>query len=95
MIALSSLPLAYLAAEPFADRIFKPLNTPGGALVASPGPLLGTGPGRGVGLLFIILGVARSLTVLTVFLYPRLLQVEIELPDAIPTPSPAGVKTSD
>jgi MFS family permease len=43
MIAWSSLPLAYLAAGPLADRVFEPLMVEGGPLAASVGRILGTG----------------------------------------------------
>lgn len=83
MIAWSSLPLAYLAAGPLADRIFEPLLDEGGALANSVGQIIGTGQGRGIGLLYMILGIISLLATVVGFLYPRLRQIEIELPDII------------
>ena len=83
MIAWSSLPISYLLAGPLADRVFEPLLVPGGALTNSIGRIIGVGAGRGIGLLFIILGIITLLAALVGYLYPRLRRVEIELPDAI------------
>jgi DHA3 family macrolide efflux protein-like MFS transporter len=83
MIAWSSLPLAYLAAGPLADQVFEPLMDEGGALANSVGQIIGTGQGRGIGLLYMILGIISLLATGVGFLYPRLRQVEMELPDIV------------
>ena len=83
MIAWSSLPLAYLAAGPLADQVFEPLLVEGGALANSVGRIIGTGQGRGIGMLYLILGIISLLATAAGFLYPRLRRVEIELPDII------------
>ena len=54
--------LAYASMGWIADHIFKPLLTPTGALSASLGRIIGTGSGRGYGLLFILAGLAISLS---------------------------------
>ena len=48
--------VAYGSAGPLADRVFSPLLMDGGALAARLGPWIGSGPGRGIGLLFIVAG---------------------------------------
>jgi hypothetical protein len=83
MIARSSAPLAYLLAGPLADRIFEPLLASDGLLSGSIGHIIGVGPGRGIGLLFIVMGVIKIGVSLTGYLYPRIRHVEDELPDAI------------
>jgi MFS transporter, DHA3 family, macrolide efflux protein len=83
MIASATLPLAYLASGLLADRVFEPAMAPGGALASTAGRLLGVGKGRGVGLLFVTLGLAIILITLIAFLNPRLRKVESELPDAM------------
>jgi hypothetical protein len=88
MIASATLPIAYLASGLLADRIFEPAMAPGGALAGTLGHLLGVGKGRGVGLLFVTLGLLIILITLIAFLNPRLRRVEKELPDATPEPSP-------
>jgi len=83
MIAWSSLPLAYLIAGPLADRVFEPLLAAGGPLTGSVGQLIGVGPGRGIGLLYIVMGVLNVLAVAAGWLYPRLRLMEDELPDVV------------
>ena len=82
-IAGSSLPLAYLIAGPLADRVFEPLLAPGGLLVGSIGQLIGVGRGRGIGLMFIVIGALTMLATVVAYQYPRLRLLESELPDAI------------
>jgi MFS family permease len=86
MVAAGSLPLAALAAGPLADRVFEPLLSPGGGLAhTAAGHLLGTGSGRGVGLMFIVLGALVLITVGIAALNPRLRNLESEIPDALPS----------
>ncbi len=59
MVARSMAPLAYLLAGLLADRVFDPLLGVDGPLAGSVGQVLGTGPGRGIGLLFVLMGVAK------------------------------------
>jgi predicted MFS family arabinose efflux permease len=83
LIAWSSLPLASLAAGPLSDGIFEPLLVVNGPLADSVGRIIGVGPGRGIGLLFILAGFVTLLTTSLAYLHPRLRFVEDELPDAI------------
>jgi MFS family permease len=84
VIAWSSMPVAYLAAGPLADYVFNPLLVEGGALAGSVGRAIGVGPGRGIGLLFIIMGLAVFAATAVAFSYSRLRRVELELPDMVP-----------
>jgi DHA3 family macrolide efflux protein-like MFS transporter len=83
MIGFSSLPLAYLLAGVLADKVFEPLLARGGPLSDSVGRIIGEGPGRGIGLLYIVAGVLTLLTPVISYLYPRLRKVEEELPDVM------------
>lgn len=80
----ASLPLAYLVAGPLADYVFEPLMVPDGPLAGSVGQLIGVGPGRGIGLMFMVMGTLTMIVTAVAYLYPRLRLVEDELPDAIP-----------
>lgn len=82
VIASLSLPLSSLLAGPLADRVFNPLLVEGGPLAASFGRLLGTGPGRGIGLMFLLFGAALLVTTLLGAADSRLRRVESDLPDA-------------
>ncbi len=77
-------PIAFLLAGPLAERLFEPWLADGGALAGSAGDVLGTGPGRGVGLMFVVLGVATIAVVAAGFAYGPLRNVDTEVPDAIP-----------
>ncbi|XXX81464.1 MFS transporter [Sorangium sp. So ce134] len=96
MIATSFGPLAYATSGPLADYVFNPLLVEGGPLAASVGQLLGVGPARGIGLLFVVLGAVGALCVAAGYLYPPLRLLETQLPDAIPddagavAPAPAA-----
>jgi hypothetical protein len=81
MIAVSTLPLAYLVAGPLADGFFEPLLAVGGPLAGSVGSVIGVGPGRGIALLFVVMGLASLLLSLAGYLQPRLRRVEEELPE--------------
>lgn len=83
MICWSCIPLAYVVAGPLADRIFEPLMAADGLLAGSIGQILGVGPGRGIGLLFITMEIIAIIVTVAVYRYPRLRFVERELPDAI------------
>jgi MFS transporter, DHA3 family, macrolide efflux protein len=83
MISTSMMPLAFLLAGPLADRIFEPLMAPGGGLSATfLASILGTGPGRGIGLLFVIAGSVLIVLSGLAYLNPRIRNLESELPDA-------------
>ncbi|MCL4273790.1 MAG: MFS transporter [Anaerolineales bacterium] len=82
-ISQSMMPLAFLTAGPLADKFFEPLLRDGGALASTfIGQWLGTGAGRGIGLMFIISGVVAIVTSVLVYANPRIRNVENELPDA-------------
>jgi len=49
-------PRAMIVAGPLADNVFGPLLEEDGSLTGSLGPILGAGPGRGIGLFFVVLG---------------------------------------
>jgi MFS family permease len=83
MIAWSTLPLAYIVAGPLADKVFKPLLVEGGPLAGSLGQVMGVGPGRGVGLMFVVIGLLSILVTALAYLNPRVRNVEDDLPDAI------------
>lgn len=78
------LPLASLAAGPLADYVFEPLLVADGPLSQSVGRVIGVGAGRGIGLLFMVLGLVVILITIAALLSPRVRYVEDELPDAQP-----------
>jgi MFS family permease len=83
MLAKAAAPLAYLLAGPLAERIFEPLLTPTGLLSSSAGQVIGTGPGRGIALLFIVMGLLKIAVSLAAYLNPHIRLVEETLPDVL------------
>ncbi|MBP0450448.1 MFS transporter, partial [Kitasatospora sp. RG8] len=84
MLAMSMMPLGFLTAGPLSDHVFEPLMRPGGALADSVGMVLGTGPGRGAGLLLVVVGAVLALWGLLGLAYRPLRLIEDLLPDALP-----------
>ena len=89
MLSLASVPVSALIAGPLADRVFEPMFAPGGALAGTVGRLIGVGPGRGIGFLFVLLGTVTLAVLGLAALNPRLRRLESEIPDALPEPGTA------
>lgn len=83
MLNTAAFALAYALGGPLADKVFEPFMSTDGALANIIGQIIGYGPGRGMGLMFIVVGVFALFTALSAFAYPRLRRVEIELPDMV------------
>ncbi|MBM7659680.1 MFS family permease [Bacillus mesophilus] len=83
MIALSLAPIAYITAGPVTEKVFNPLMVEGGLLAGSVGAWIGVGDSRGIGLLFLTLGVLWAALSVGFYLHPRIRNLENEVPDAI------------
>jgi len=81
MIAQISTPIAMLIAGPLADHVFEPGMAPGGALAGIFGRIAGTGPGAGMGLMFVFAGILAACTGLAAYLFPSVRNAEDLLPD--------------
>lgn len=62
MVALAASPLAYLSAGPLADRVFEPLMRGISPASTALGFLVGTGAGRGIGLMFVLMGILKIIS---------------------------------
>lgn len=82
MFSWSCAPIAFALAGPLSDQVFEPLMANDGALAGSIGAIIGSGPGRGVGLLFVLLGMIAMLTAGGGYLYRPLREVEQDLSDS-------------
>ncbi|MFF7587985.1 amino acid adenylation domain-containing protein [Kitasatospora purpeofusca] len=82
MLAVAMTPLAFLTAPPLAER-FSGLLDRGGALAGTVGRVLGTGPGRGTGLLLVTCGALLIVWAALGLSYRPLRYMEDELPDAV------------
>ena len=98
VIAQFTTPLGDFSAGPLADKVFNPLLMPGGRLDhTAVGNLVGVGPGRGIGLMYLTFALVPALAALWGFLNPRIRNVETELPDApkrVAAPAPPPEEAS-
>jgi len=81
LIAWVSNPLARVLAIPLADELLEPAMQEGGSLVSTFAWLVGTGPGAGMGLIFVFSGVIASIVGLSGYFVPAIRNVEDILPD--------------
>jgi len=82
LIVLSMMPAGYLVAGPLADKVFEPMIRRGGRWHSSLVILAGAGPGRGIGLVFIMAGLFTFITQLAFYAYPSLRHIEDQVPEA-------------
>lgn len=90
MLAQIAIPVSYLSAGPLADGVFEPLLAAGGGLAGSVGSVIGTGPGRGIGFMFVLMGLGTVLLAVLAYFIPSIRNLEDELPDMVPE-VPVGV----
>lgn len=95
MVFQAALPAGALLAGPLSDEVFEPLLQPGGALAGSVGAVIGTGPGRGIALLFAVVGVLLILLGFAARLVRPLYRLEELLPDAVPDDEPAAEPSTE
>ena len=76
-------PLGQLLSGVLADKVFQPLLDADGLLAGNVGLMIGTGPGRGIGLMLIVLGIFNLVVTLFGYANPRIRRIEDEIPDAI------------
>ena len=97
VIAQTMQPLALLTAGPLADYFFEPLLASSEApLGSSLGQLIGVGDGRGIGLMYLIMGVTLIAISALSYFYPRFRLLEDEIPDAVEdSPEPQDVVAED
>ena len=81
LIASISSPIGMVIAGPLADAVMTPSMMPGGALAGTFGWLVGVGPGAGIGLLFVFLGIVATLISLSGYAFKTIRDVEKDIPD--------------
>jgi len=82
VLAEAAMPLAFCLAGPLAEHVFEPLMAVDGPLAGSIGLLIGTGPGRGLSLMFIVLGLSMVAIAAVAWSVRSIREVEQQLPDA-------------
>ena len=81
LIAGVAAPLAMALTGPLADWVFEPAMKPGGGLASVFGWLVGTGPGAGMALIFVVMGVLGAVTSLSGYAFKAVRNVEDIIPD--------------
>ena len=84
MLGVCAQSLGIVVAGPLAERVFEPAMAPGGSLADIVGPLIGTGPGRGMALMYIIAGVSLIGMALLSMAIRSVRRLEDVLPDQNP-----------
>lgn len=79
-------PLAYILAGPLTDKVFEPMFSRRSTLATIVGPFIGTGHGRGIGFVFVLIGIVDCLAALIFLLAPHVRDIEQRLPDAVMDP---------
>lgn len=80
ILAQAAMPVGYLIAGPVADRIFEPAMQPGHWLGDTLGKVIGTGEGRGIAAIYLVLGLLTLLLAARVATWRnlRLLEAEVD-----------------
>jgi MFS family permease len=81
LIAWFVSPLAMLISGPLADLVMEPAMQREGVMAALFRPLVGSGPGSGISVIFIVCGILASLVGLAGYLVPVVREAETILPD--------------
>ncbi|MFC4852117.1 amino acid adenylation domain-containing protein [Actinophytocola glycyrrhizae] len=83
-ITWSTLPIGFALLAPGATALFEPLMAEDGALAGTVGALIGTGDGRGIGLGYIVFGLALVLVTAAGFAIRLLRRFDTEIEDSLP-----------
>jgi MFS transporter, DHA3 family, macrolide efflux protein len=81
LIAWVANPVGALIAAPLADYVMEPAMQQGGSLAPAFGWLVGTGPGAGMSLIMIIVGIVGVLFSISMYLFSSVRDAETILPD--------------
>jgi DHA3 family macrolide efflux protein-like MFS transporter len=81
VFAIAAAPAAFLIAGALADEVFIPMFEGDGVLRDLFTRIVGEGDGRGIALMFVLLGVLVGLTVVYAWRHPRIRHLDVEIPD--------------
>jgi MFS family permease len=76
-----TVPVGTVIAGPLVDHVLEPWMRPGSGGAQLFGPLVGTGQGAGIGLVFVAVGVLGVVVAAVGFLAPSVRRIEVHLPD--------------
>lgn len=95
LIAWFSNPISPIIAGVLADQVLEPGMRVGGPLAPVFGTVVGTGPGSGMALMFILVAGLTALMGAVAFAFPVVRHVETFLPDAVSAPTATHPVTED
>jgi amino acid adenylation domain-containing protein len=84
LISWSTLPIGFAVVAPYATALLNPLLARHGALASTVGAVLGTGPGRGIGLMYVLFALAIGAITIIALRVPALARFDDSVPDAMP-----------
>ncbi|MFD8728289.1 amino acid adenylation domain-containing protein [Streptomyces sp. NPDC059611] len=84
LVAWSTLPIGHGIIAPAGSAFFGPMFEDGGSLTSTVGALIGTGPGRGIGFMYLLFGAAMLALVVVGLRLPVLARFDLDVPDALP-----------
>jgi hypothetical protein len=84
LIAWSTLPIGFGLVAPYGAALFDPLMAPHGVLAGTFGAVLGIGPGRGIGLMYVLFALAIGAITIIALRTKTLSRFDDEVPDATP-----------
>ncbi|MFD7657748.1 MFS transporter [Actinosynnema sp. NPDC059797] len=93
VLSTAAMPVAFLLIGPLTDGVAEPLMAADGALASSVGALIGTGEGRGIALIFLVVGALMLVLAAWAWTRPRLRAVD-DLPDAVADEVPTPERTT-
>ena len=83
VISWSTLPIGFGLVAPGVSALLEPMLADGGALASTAGALVGTGPGRGIGFMYVLFAMGIVGTALIALRTRSLSGFDREIPDAI------------
>jgi MFS family permease len=83
VISWSTIPLGFAVLTPLWAHVFEPMLTADGRLAGTAGVVVGTGHGRGIGLMYVAFGLVMAVSSLLAARYGRVSRFDDEVPDAV------------
>jgi MFS transporter, DHA3 family, macrolide efflux protein len=80
-ITLATVPLGVVLLAPLAEYFLEPALRPDGVWASGIGQIIGVGPGRGIGFIFLFAGIANLVIIGIALAIPRIRRVDDEIPN--------------
>jgi surfactin synthase thioesterase subunit len=83
VISWSTIPVGFAVLTPLWAHVFGAMLTPHGRLAGTVGAVIGTGPGRGIGFMYVVFGLVMAVSSLLATRYGRVSRFDDEVPDTV------------